>query len=660
LKEFFEDQALKDHPLIILKEFLQTEINNETAKKHDDLRFIGYALEIGYDKVTIITSDPFKIAVGGIPKNSFLVMIPANYADFPPHFILLQVLDAAETPLKKEVQQTYFELHKKSMPELDIFTQSELQWGGLGTAVLGMFYPDPEKLNEIEFSHDLVNYVSAHKYKVYSPTKEILEIITNSLIPKENQFTIGKLRTTENRFPLHKKLPEVDVNVSTKDFLGTRTALFGKTRLGKSNTVKIIAQSIIETTRGGRVGQLIFDIDGEYANDNPQDDSRSLKSAYNKDCEVYSFNPRIGTDVRPLKLNFYEHPDESIRILAELIEDEQRNSVYIKAFTSSEFPAIDSIGTITDHGEQNRIRRRILMYWAILRKAGFDITEGNWNPILNINPNYRADLRNASYNLQNLTPPTNINTLTELITEFECIIRYMRSRNHDPSLLNSTGSGDSLFEQEELSLLNFLLPKGGGSGTSVIVPYRIYHDPNAGDSHDEILTLLDNGKTVILDLSNAHPSVLAYFSKKLAMTIFHHQEEKFTSNTLEKDQFIQLYFEEAHNLFPKDDNSDVPDIYKRIAKEGAKYHLGMIYSTQSITSINSDLLAQTENILIAHLSSQEQVNSLIKTSIFFENYVSDILKAKRVGYLRIMTQSHRFVIPVQIKKFSPLSEVVKK
>lgn len=660
MKEFLEEKSFQNHPLRVIKEFLESEKNNEIAKKEEDLKFVGYALEIGYDKVTIITSDPFKIAVGGIPRNSFLIMIPSNYTEFPPHFILLQVLDAAETPLKKEVQQTYFELHKKSMPELDIFTQSELQWGALGTAVLGMFYPHPEKTDELEFSHDMVNYVSAHKYKVYSPTEETLEIITNSLITKENQFAIGELRATENRFPLHKKLPTVPVKVSTKDFLGTRTALFGKTRLGKSNTVKIIAESIIETTRGRNVGQLIFDIDGEYANDNEQDDSKSLKTAYEEDCEVFSFNPRTGTNARPLKLNFYEHPEESIRILSDLLQEEKRNSVYIRAFTASEFPAIDSIGSIEDHGEQTRIRRRIMIYWAILRKAGFPIVETTLNHEIGINPSYRQDLRDAAYTHRHRIAPANIQDLNQLITEFETIARYIRLRTVDQNLLVSTGSNDPLFEQEEEALLNFLLPKGGGAGPSVIAPYRIYHDQNAGYSTNVILNLLDNGKTVILDLSNAHPSVLEYFSKKLAMAIFQHQQEKFTTMTLQKDQFIQLYFEEAHNLFPKEEDEEVPDIYKRIAKEGAKYHIGMVYSTQSITSINPDLLSQTENFFITHLSSQEQVNTLIKTSIFFENFAQDILKAKTVGYLKIMTQSHRFIVPVQINRFSPLANKKKK
>ncbi|RLD13183.1 MAG: hypothetical protein DRI28_06395, partial [Caldiserica bacterium] len=174
MKEFFEKAAMQNHPLRILHEFLKREEEKEQAKKYEEMRFVGYVLEIGYDTITIITSDPFKIAVGGVPRNSLLIMVPASYDNLPPHFTLLRVLESAPTPLSKEVQQTYFELQKKSMPEIDIFTQSELQWGALKTAILGMFYPHPEKMYEVEFSGDLNNFVSAHKYRVYAPDDALL------------------------------------------------------------------------------------------------------------------------------------------------------------------------------------------------------------------------------------------------------------------------------------------------------------------------------------------------------------------------------------------------------------------------------------------------------------------------------------------------------
>ena len=397
MNSFFAHAAMQDHPLRALEEFLAKEDANELAKKYDDLRFVGYVLEIGYDTVTIITSDPFKVHVGGVPRNSLLIMLPSVTVDgMPPHFTVLRVLEAAPTPLTREVQQTYFELQKKSMPELDIFTQSELQWGALRTAVLGMFYPHPLTANTVEFSGDINNFVSAHNYRVFSPDKALLSLITNTLVPAENRFEIGQLRLTESRLQLP-GIPPVDVKafVSTADFMGARTAMFGKTRLGKSNVIKLIAQSLIETTDQSRnVGQVIFDINGEYANDNPQDDDSSLASAYPQRCQVYALTPKPGTPSKPLKLNFYEHPDRAHRILVDLLSGDSRNSIYIKNFCSANVPSVDEVNDLPAGGDKIRATRRVLMYWAILQKAGY-VAPATLS--LTLSPGFAAALRTALY-----------------------------------------------------------------------------------------------------------------------------------------------------------------------------------------------------------------------------------------------------------------------
>ena len=126
--DFFSKLEYQDTPLAALTEFLQVEQRLEQSQQTEKMRFVGYALELGYDTATIITSDPYKVAVGGIPRGSFLILAPHSLKGLPPHFTLLRVLETAPTPLSMQVQQTYFELHKKSMPELDVWTQSELQW----------------------------------------------------------------------------------------------------------------------------------------------------------------------------------------------------------------------------------------------------------------------------------------------------------------------------------------------------------------------------------------------------------------------------------------------------------------------------------------------------------------------------------------------------
>jgi hypothetical protein len=656
---FFTDAEYQDSPLRALNDFLKAEKQKEAAKRYEEMQFVGYVLEIGFDEAIVITSDPFKQAVGGVPRGSFLIMAPDSLEGLPPHFSLLRVSDTAPTPLSREVQQTYFELHKKSMPELDIWTKGELQWGALSTRVLGMFFPDLENSNEVLFSGDVNNVVSAHRYKVYAPTKDLLEIIVNGTVRPVSQFPIGKLRLTECTLPFASvRQPDIDVNVSTIDFRGYRTAMFGKTRLGKSNVVKIIAQSIIETTaRDKSVGQLIFDINGEYANDNPQDGSRSLRSAYPDRCSVYALTLRPDTPSEPLKLNFYEQPDSCIQILRTLLEQSHQTAQYVRSFSSVQLPNIDDVLQLQPGSQRTRAVRKIQMYWAILKKAGFPVDEsrlrhlnltgGSQHAPSHFDPHFNQRLIVAVYGQTNHF--VSRRNLDELRNHFEEVEEFRQQNRSDPAFKTQSGP---LFDADDEALLGFLNPVTGG-GPRILRPFMVYHDPQAGDFVQHILESLDNGQSVILDLGNAADEIRRYFSDLLSRAVFSHQERKFTSNNL-GDHFIQLYFEEAHNLFPRD-VKDLTGVYARFAKEGAKFHIGIVYSTQSPSTINKELLAQTENFFVAHMSSQDEANVLAKLQVEYEGLQQDILHTRTPGYMRMLTFSNRFVIPVQVNKFEAVS-----
>ena len=154
---------------------------------------------------------------------------------------------------------------------------------------------------------------------------------------------------------------------------------------------------------------------------------------------------------------------------------------------------------------------------------------------------------------------------------------------------------------------------------------------------------------MILDLGNATDEIREYFADMLSWAVFRHQEKKFVSNGL-GNHFVQLYFEEAHNVFPTD-NNEFTGVYTRFAKEGAKFHIGMVYSTQSPSTINKELLAQTENFFVAHMSSQAEAEALARLQVQFDGLQQDILRTRTPGYMRMLTFSHRFIIPVQVNKF---------
>lgn len=667
--KFLAQATMQNHPLRKLVDFLDEQTSLESAKKYSEMRFIGYVLKIDYDEAVIITSDPFKAAVGGVPRGSFLIMVIDDFEDVFPHFTLLRVADAADTPLSSSVAQTYFELQKKSMPELDRFTQAELQWGALRTAVLGMFYPDPDKADRVEFSGDVNNFVSAHHYRVYAPNAALQDLIINALVQPAQRFELGELRVTECRLdrllssaastansPVQ-AVYKVPVYISPADFLGTRTAMFGKTRLGKSNIVKLLAEDLIVSTdpthprnqQGGlpanSVGQLIFDQDGEYSNDNPQ--NASLASKYPSRCHVYALTPKASTPSKPLKLNFYEHPQEAHQVLASLLRDDKRHgSIYVDKFASVPVPDPAEVAKLPIK-EQKRPRRKVQMYWALLHAAGYPADQARLRniPGIGFDPEFNGPARAAAYAaLGRPVPPQGPSNLDELHQE----MRGMALANR-ATPLQSAGSGGALFDSDDVALLDFIEPKPGSAGNGLIMAYRKYHDPQAGMFVKEILALLDKGQTVLLDLGNANEAVMRYFSTMLTDEVFQYQVTKFTNDEL-GEHYIEVYFEEAHNLFPRTD-TDLTNIYSRLAKEGAKYHIGMVYATQSPTTISKDLLKNTENWFVTHLSAREDVKALADLNVVFEPVQDEILRARTPGYVRLLTRSHRFVVSGQARQF---------
>ncbi len=651
LQNLVDNSSLQNNPIIKVKEFIDRQNNYKKVKDVEKWRFVGYVLDISYNGATIITNDTYKIAVGGIPRGSFLVLVPADFSRTQPHFSLLRVKGISSTPLSQQVQQTYFEMHKRSMPELDLWTQADLQWGALECDVLGMFYGDPNNVDKLAFSGDVNNVVSAHRYEVYSPDADLLKLIINGTVRNQFQANIGKLRTMECMFEMEKQESDnIPVNISMKDFMGCRTAMFGKTRLGKSNVVKLIAQGMIDATRNSQnVGQLIFDINGEYANDSDQD-SVSLRSANPTLCEVYALTQRTGTPSKLLKLNFYEKPASCKDILGTFLSKEKRESIYITDFSSVVLPTKEEIEDM-DMGDKIRAIRRIQMYWAVLHEANFPVSESRlkqlrWmyaGSIKPLEPHYNENIRKKVYG-ENVPPqPT---TLEEIVHEFIAFIQFYR--NNNKKLVDDKNK--DVFSKDDLSILNFLCPESG-KGPVMLSKYKMYHSATAGDFVTEIINYLDEGKTVILDLGNANDEIRQYFSDLLSRAVFNKQETEFVNNNL-GDKYIQLYFEEAHNLFPPQ-TKDNQDVYSRFAKEGAKFHIGMVYSTQSPSTISKELLVQTENFFVGHLASTDETKALTRTQIAFEGVEDDILRAKTPGYMRMLTMSHRFVIPVQANLYQP-------
>ena len=166
--------------------------------------------------------------------------------------------------------------------------------------------------------------------------------------------------------------------MSALDYLGKRTTLFGMTRTGKSNTVKMIIQATAELAPSeakldGKpvepVGQIIFDVNGEYANSNLQDDGTAIYELYEEDVTRYSILEKDAFKV--MKLNFYRQVLEGFGMIRARLQDD--GAIYTKAFLNVNWDEPDP----EDRSATTRHGRRLACYQAILEAAGFPVPPGH-------------------------------------------------------------------------------------------------------------------------------------------------------------------------------------------------------------------------------------------------------------------------------------------
>lgn len=614
--------------------------------------FVGRPFYFDFSKMKILSNDHWKEKVGGIAAGAFLVAVYDNAGDRP-EVVLLRVLGPTTLPSDSDVVAAMVDHYKEnagtdsSANKLDSYTRYEFQFSGLECRVLGSFYRDEQ--GRTRFGADVDNFYGPNNYSVYRPSGRVLEYIVNFRDGESIPGGVGDQRIGEVRYASSRRHPpngSVPVYVSAFDYLGKRTALFGMTRTGKSNTVKMIIKATAELAPSGAelngkpvkpIGQIIFDVNGEYANDNEQDQGRAIYQLYASDVTRYSILHKDGFKV--MKLNFYREILEGFEMIRSNLQDDR--AIYTQAFLNVNWEEPDS----QDKSATIRHGRRLACYQAILREAGIAPPNGHV---------VRFTGAKAINDAVGCDPKTGI-TLDQAVQWFTWVWDNYATETYFTSY-PAGHAGKEWADDDLKSLMRFLTRKpspgaqASEAGFRKLVRLRDLHTPTLQKSYElEIIELLRAGKIVIIDLSQGNPEIQRTYSDRLCGTIFREAMSRFIEN--KPANFVQMYFEEAHNLFPKKNESDLTLIYNRIAKEGAKLNLGLVYATQEVSSISANVLKNTQNWFVSHLNNNDELREVSKY-YDFEDFVESLRRTTDKGFIRMKTYSNAFIVPVQIDRFS--------
>lgn len=661
--------------------------------------YVGEVVTLSFEEAVVQVHDHQRQRVGGLPSQAFLIATRKvagdnkDWNDEDATVILLRVIGPAPLPYEAETLKIRVDAAQHSTePEkywdegqLDLHTRNLLSYAGLECRVLGTFYVDLQEGNNLvrRFGSDLSNFYAAYALKVYKPTGDALRVIVNYRDPnrladhplKEANVEIGRVRyaSVDRR---SEQAEQVRVSLAPTDLLRQKTALFGMTRTGKSNTTKIIAKSVFELryqdSESGAIGQIIFDYNGEYANENVQDNNEALKNVWrlgrdgrSADVVTYGTAPHPNDPHRRLmKENFFA---EGTIVVGKQIIDfavrDERARRYVDAFISA---SLEPLPQDADQSDQVRHRRRVLAYRALLAEFGF-------TPPANVQPNGRGlfnqellqamqtsthpnseRFRGGANALDRINRGTGV-TWWQVADAMKRLSEFITTRDTGYEAFNDSymnrpgGSGRPWADEHLLGILGMLAQPGGRPLVRRVIDR---HTASVDEDYvDLILADLHKGRLVIVDQSLGDAQLNQIVADRVVDRIFRVHQQIFSEGKDPPE--VIVYVEEAHNLLPEGEDFDRDDprsLWLRVAKEGAKLHIGLVYATQEVSSIHKSILKNTANWFIAHLNNTDETRELIKF-YDFGDFQPSILRAQDPGFIRVKTLSNPYIVPTQIDKF---------
>lgn len=630
---------------------------------NDGCHPIGGIFNLDYGKAIVLTDDYSKDQAGGVPLGVYLLAAAgqqtgSGFLVDDEELVLLRVRGTAPLPNESDLVQTRLAVVRDATSTgrrfedvADNLTRQELQQSAFDCEVIGTFFLRDGAASVLDFGSDIDNVVSSAKYQVFLPSPKVLSWLAS--YPEtgaDDTLPLGTVRfASTTRRARASGAHESQVRVHISDFVGRKTAVFGMTRTGKSNTIKTLVTAVhrYASEQNEQIGQLIFDPQGEYASVNKQDQTGLSLIGDADTVRIYRFGATGGDpQIRPLGMNFYDLDNLAAvtDFVSSVVLDQYGSYAYVKNFTSIKWEEPASI----NHSEWAAWSRARVGFYGLLALCGFTgsaFTEsskgGRSRTVGFIWKKDEFDEFERTH--PGIVTPPSSGTMYRLRAPQAAreVTLWMANKG------SWNASSSNAKDIKPFGFIGEVLDRA-----SVKAAIRVLTDFHSTSStervEDQVWDDMQNGRLAIVDLAYGAGDVPRIISENIVTHLLNEASVRFRAN--EDPVRFQIIVEEAHNLFERGGKEVASNPWVRLSKEAAKYKIGMVYATQEVSSVDQRILSNTSNWLVAHLNSDNETREL-SHYYDFKTWADSIRRCEDVGFVRMKTYSGKYIVPVQVAKF---------
>jgi uncharacterized protein len=476
------------------------------------------------------------------------------------------------------------------------------------------------KFEKLNFEFGVSVYPTLYSDVLYIKEKELDTIFKTDNVkvqicesPKDCKKDKCSCKFRYTSLPIGKStiFPDYEVKLDIDKFFGSHSAILGNTGSGKSCTIASMLQTLYKLESNSAAGStfIFFDVNGEY------------KQAFEQ----------LSTKNENIQTNYYsieENEDEQIEkfILPHWFLNIDEWSLLLKASEKSQLPILRNSLGFTQKVDVKTIKH--------IYACSIMYVYENWEGSVTKRQKIVSLIDKA-----NFVPKIDYSAMDAKFGSFpnsavESIFKNAVRANIDENLEIDPDYKNDFFEFNDLSTaleLAILYEEYHGNKqirdycSSLITRYKSvkeredFHfmtknkkDLNKDEYLNRFLGLDKNVKKnqlIVIDLNSANDETVEIISCVLSRMIF----EKLRNSKNRNIYPINLVLEEAHRYISTDTGKvfgDANKIFERIAKEGRKYGMFLLVSSQRPSELSKTVLSQCSNFIVHRIQNPEDLSHI--------------------------------------------------